>query len=460
MVPLCISFLYREPLQLKAAYAASVLIILLVTLIGRKKPENATIYAKEGLVIVSLCWILLSFFGALPFVFSGEIPHLVDAFFETASGFTTTGCSVIDNLDSVSRSNLFWRSFTLFIGGMGVLVLALAVFPDFNTSSIHMMKAELPGPQFGKLLSKLIETARALYIIYIIMTALLVFLLRFGGISWFDSLLLAFGTAGTGGFSISNKPLLAYNSAYLEWVLGIGMILFGINFNLYFLIYLRKWKEALNSEELRAYLLIIALSVVLIIINILPGYTSLNDCIRDTFFTVSSIISSTGYMTVDFSTWPAFSQVILLLLMFIGGCAGSTAGGLKISRVVIFIKAAFLHLKRMINPNSVVVLTFEKKKISIDRERDINNYFLVYALLFCAFMVIDAISTPDLSTSFGSVAATFNNIGLSVGEFGLSSGFSSLGYVSKLVLSLAMIVGRLEIFPMLVLFSPQTWRKT
>jgi len=458
LLPLGVSFLYREPSQLKLAYVATIVLIMLVTLIGRKQPENITIYSKEGFVIVSLSWILLSFFGSLPFVFSKEIPGFIDAFFETASGFTTTGSSIITDLSVISHSNLFWRSFTHFIGGMGVLVLALAIFPDFNTSSIFIMKAEVPGPQFGKLLSKLMHTARTLYIIYAVMTTVLVLLLRLGGMPWFDSLLIAFGTAGTGGFGVRNGSILPYNSPYIEYVVGIAMLLFGVNFNLYFMILIHKWKDALKSEELRAYLSIAAISVGLIVINLLPRYDSISNCIRDAFFAVSSVMTTTGYSTADFGSWPAFSQVILLLLMFIGACAGSTAGGLKVSRVVIIIKSTLLELQRMIYPNSVSVLTFEKKRLSTATEKSIANYFMVYMLLFAGFLMIDALSAPDFLTSFSSVAATFNNIGPGLGKVGPTASFAEIGNLSKIALSFAMIIGRLEIFPMLVLFSPMTWR--
>ncbi len=459
LLPLGVSFFYREPFQLKAAYGATVLLIVLVTFIGHKKPENPTIYSKEGFVIVSLSWILMSFFGSLPFVLSGEIPGLIDAFFETASGFTTTGSSIITDLSVISHSNLFWRSFTHFIGGMGVLVLALAIFPDFNTSSIFIMKAEVPGPQFGKLLSKLMHTARTLYIIYTVMTGILIILLRLGNMPWFDSILIAFGTAGTGGFGVRNGSVLPYNSAYIDYVIGVGMLLFGVNFNLYFMMLIHKWQDALKSEELRAYLSIVGGAVLLIVVNLLPRYDSLARCVRDVFFTVSSVITTTGYSTADFGSWPAFSQVILLLLMFIGACAGSTAGGLKVSRVVIILKSALLALRRMIYPNSVAVLTFEKKRISNQTEKGIANYFMVYMILFAGFLMVTALSASDFLTSFSSVAATFNNIGPGLGQVGPTYSYAEIDNLSKIALSFAMIIGRLEIFPMLVLFSPITWRK-
>ncbi|NLN97042.1 MAG: TrkH family potassium uptake protein [Eubacteriaceae bacterium] len=459
LLPLSVSFFYREPLQLKWAYAGTIALIFVVTLIGHKKPDNITIYSKEGFVIVSLSWMLLSLFGSLPFILSGEIPGFIDAFFETASGFTTTGSSILVDLSVISHSNLFWRSFTHFIGGMGVLVLALAIFPDFNTSSIFIMKAEVPGPQFGKLLSKLMHTARTLYIIYVVMTTVLVLFLRLGGMPWFDSFLIAFGTAGTGGFGVQNGSILPYNSPYIEYVLGIAMLLFGINFNLYFMILIRKWKDAVKSEELRAYLSIVAVSVTLIVLNLLPSYDSLRKCIRDAFFAVSTVITTTGFSTADYGSWPAFSQVILLLLMFVGACAGSTAGGLKVSRVVILIKSTFLQLQRMIYPNSVTVLTFEKKRISDATEKSVTNYFTVYMFLFAGFLIINALNAPDFLTSFSSVAATFNNIGPGLGKVGPTYNYAEIGNLSKIALSFAMIIGRLEIFPMLVLFSPMTWRK-
>ena len=459
VLPLLISFIYKESSVYKISYL-SVIMLLIVTgfFLSFKLPANKVIYGREGFVIVALSWILLSAFGALPFVFTKEIPSYVDAFFEIVSGFTTTGSSIITNLDKISHSNLFWRSFTHFVGGMGVLVLALAIFPKTSPSSVHVMKAEVPGPVFGKLVSKLSSTARVLYKIYIIMTLVVIILLMFGGLNLFESSLLAFGTAGTGGFGIRNGSILPYNSAYVEIVLGIGMIAFGVNFNVYYFILIGKVKEAFINEELKYYLLTVLLSIVLIVINVSPRYSSLLQCVRDVFFSVSSVITTTGYSTADFGKWPLFSQMILLLLMFFGACAGSTAGGLKISRVVMMIKIYFAEIKQTLSPSRIVSIKYENKPLDIKIQKGVLNYFLVYIILFTVILLVVTVTTDDFITAFSAVAATFNNIGPGLGKVGPTYSFAELTDINKIVLSFGMLAGRLELFPMLVLFAPNTWR--
>ena len=459
LLPLIVSFIYGETWKYKVSYFSVIMILVILGFIlSGKVPKNMNIQGREGFVIVSLSWILLSAFGALPFVLTKEIPSFTDAFFETVSGFTTTGSSIITDLSKISHSNLFWRSFTHFVGGMGVLVLALAIFPKNSPSSVHVMKAEVPGPTFGKLVSKLSTTARVLYQIYLVMTIVVMILLMFGGLDLFESSLLAFGTAGTGGFGIRNGSILPYHSAYIEMVLAVGMLVFGINFNIYYFILIKKAKEALANEELKYYLVIVFLSTALIMVNIFSTYKSLWQCFRDAFFSVSSVITTTGYSTTDFGAWPVFPQTILLILMFSGACAGSTAGGLKVSRVVMMGKMFFSEIKQMISPNRVVTVKYENKPLDIKVQKSVAAYFMVYMILFTAILLIISVNSQDFLTAFSAVAATFNNIGPGLGKVGPAFSFAEYNNLSKTVLSFAMLAGRLEVYPMLILFAPATWK--
>lgn len=458
--PLIVSFIYKED----SVYQLSFLVVILLLLIlgyvfCRGKIAQKKIYAKEGFVIVSLTWISLSFFGALPFVISGDIPSIIDAFFETSSGFTTTGSSILVNVELLSHSMLFWRSFTHLVGGMGVLVFALAVMPQLGSESVHIMKAEVPGPVFGKIVAKLSTSARILYLIYLSMTAVMVVLLLFGGMNLFDALLHAFGTAGTGGFGIRNGSLLSYDSAYIDTVLSVGMVLFGINFNLYYLILIGHVKDAFKSEELRWYFMIIGSAVLLICLNLFRTYDSIGRMVRDVFFTVSSIITTTGFSTANFGQWPLFSRTVLLLLMFFGACAGSTAGGLKISRVILMLKSALAEFKRMRQPNRVVAVKYENKIVDRDILRGVSSYLLVYLVVFIGLVLIVSFDFTDFESAFSAVAATFNNIGPGLGTVGPAESFAGLSNWTKVLLSFVMIAGRLEIFPIIILFSPTTWKK-
>ncbi|NLA87084.1 MAG: TrkH family potassium uptake protein, partial [Clostridiales bacterium] len=377
--PLLIGLIYGESIRTVGSFLLTIGSLAAPgLLIGLKKPESTRFYTKEGLVIAALSWLLLSVFGSLPFIFSGEIMSPADAFFETASGFTTTGSSILTDVEAMSQSMLFWRSFTHLIGGMGVLVLALAVLPATSSESVHIMKAEVPGPTFGKLVSKLKNTARILYIIYLVMTAVLIVLLMAGGMNWFDASLHAFGAAGTGGFSIKATSVLYYNSAYLDIVLGIAMLVFGVNFYVYHLILIRQAKKALKNEELRWYLIIVFAAIALICIDLFGQYDTVPRMVRDVFFSVSSVITTTGYTTADFGSWPLFSQAVLLLLMFIGACAGSTGGGLKISRVAVLLKAAVADIRHAKEPKQIVPTRFEGQTLGDAETRAIGRYFLVY----------------------------------------------------------------------------------
>lgn len=459
VLPLGVSFIYGESLKYKGAYFGVIMLLIAMgLLLSFKSPENMSIQGREGFVIVALSWILMSAFGALPFVITKEIPSFIDAFFETVSGFTTTGSSIITDLSLISRSNLFWRSFTHLVGGMGVLVLVLAIFPKHSPGSVHVMKAEVPGPTFGKLVSKLSTTARVLYKIYLVMTGIMIVLLMLGGLDWFESSLLAFGTAGTGGFGARNGSILPYNSAYVDIVLAVGMLVFGVNFNIYYFILIGKVKEALSNEELKYYLIIVGAAVALIFINISTTYKSMGHALRDIFFTVSSVITTTGFSTADFGKWPVFSQTVLLLLMFFGACAGSTAGGLKISRVIMMAKMFVAEIKQMISPNRVVSIKYEHKPLDSKVKKGVANYFIVYIGIFTVLLLVVSMTTDDFLTAFSAVAATFNNIGPGLGKVGPAFSFADMTDVSKIFLSFGMLAGRLELFPMLILFAPETWK--
>ena len=459
LLPIIVSFIYRENYSNVLSFLVTIFLLLLSGyLLGYKSDASGAFYEKEGFIIVSLSWILLSAFGALPFVFSGSIPNFIDAFFETSSGFTTTGASILTNVEEVSHSILFWRSFTHLIGGMGILVFALAILPRSNRNS-HIMKAEVPGPVFGKFVAKVSYTARLLYKIYFAMTGILIIVLILAGHPVFDSFVHAFGAAGTGGFGIKANSIAYYNSSAVEMILATAMIIFGINFNLYYVILIGKARDGFKSEELRWYLLIVFGSVVLIFFNIRHNYTSYLTAIKDIFFTVSSIISTTGYATVDFGKWPTFSRAILLFLMFTGACAGSTAGGLKISRFIILVKSSILQVRKAINPKRVLSIKVDNKLVGNEVVEEVKSYFVIYIFLVIIFTILISFTVPDFITAFSAVMATFNNIGPGLGIVGPTGNYASLTYFNKIVLSLAMLAGRLEIFPILVLFSSTTWKK-
>lgn len=458
--PLLVSLIYQEAIHYIMSYVSVIILLIVIGfLMSYKKPVGIVLRARDGAVIVALSWILLSFFGGLPFVLSGDIPSVVDAFFETASGLTTTGSSILTSLAPLSRSNLFWRSFTHLIGGMGVLVFALAILPN-DSGSVQLMRAEVPGPVFGKIVSKVKDTARILYSIYLVMVVIFIGVLCFGGVPLFDAMLLAFGTAGTGGFAINDLGFSIYtNPIFVEYAIAIGMLIFGINFNLYFFMLLGYIKDVLKDEELKYYLLIVLSSVVIIVCSLVNRVPNLEENFRQTLFTVSSIMTTTGYSIVDFNQWPLIAQIILMLLMFLGGCAGSTAGGLKVSRVILMIKEAFAELKRLGHPNRIVTTNFNKKLVSKKDMTKISNYLLVYIIIFVLILCSVAMETNDFTTAFTSVSATFNNIGPGLNGVGPMSNFSFYSDFNKIVLSLGMIAGRLEIYPLIILFAPSTLKK-
>ncbi|SET73396.1 TrkH family potassium uptake protein [Lacrimispora sphenoides] len=429
-------------------------------ILTRKKPENMVFFAKEGFVSVALSWIVLSFFGAMPFYLSGEIPRFEDAMFEVISGFTTTGSSILTDVESLSQCMIMWRSFTHWIGGMGVLVFILSLLPLSGGYNMYIMKAESPGPSVGKLVPRVRSTAKILYTIYLFMTVLQIILLLIGGMPLFDSLAISFGTAGTGGFGIKNSSMAFYDSYYLQGVVTVFMILFGINFNVYHLLLTRHPKEAFRCEEARAYLGIIAASVLFITFNIRGSFGSLFSAFHHAAFQVASIITTTGYSTVDFDLWPEFSKGILVALMFIGACAGSTGGGFKVSRVVILLKAVKKELGSLIHPRSVKVLKLDGKPIEHNVLRSINTFLCAYIVIFTFSVLIVSLDNFDFATNFTAVAATFNNIGPGLAGAGPLQNFSKFSALSKYVMMFDMLAGRLEVFPLLLIFAPSTWKNS
>ncbi|MFM2489208.1 TrkH family potassium uptake protein [Enterococcus avium] len=423
-----------------------------------KASENRNIYAREGFFIVGVSWVLLSVFGALPFMFTGEIPSFTDAFFETVSGFTTTGSSILSNLDGLSHASLFWRSFTHWVGGMGILVFTVAFIPLASGRTMHILKAEMPGPVIGKLVSKVRVTARILYVIYAALTLVQIILLILGGMPVFDSILNSFATAGTGGFSMSNEGIAVYNSAYIDGIITTFMILFGINFNLIYFFLIGKIAPVLKSEELRGYLAIIAGSTLLITLNIASQYPSYLKAFRYAVFQVASIITTTGFTTTNYDKWPMFSQTILLLLMFIGACAGSTGGGIKVSRIIMLSKQAIQELKKMIHSRSVTTLNFEGEAIAPKTISNVYSYLVLYLLVFAASLLILSLENLDFQTTFSAVATCINNVGPGFKAVGPTGNFGFLSDFSKWTLSFAMLAGRLEIFPILLLFSKSLWK--
>lgn len=459
-LPLFISFYYDEGLSAALVYAAVMALLLIIgAVLSFFKPEHKRIFAKEGFVIVALSWILVALFGALPFYFSRAIPSFTDAFFETVSGLTTTGASILTDIEALPKSLLFWRSFTHWIGGMGVVVFVLALLPQKDTRSMHIMRAEVPGPIVGKLLSKTTATARILYLLYTAITLLETFILYIGKVPLFDSITLAFSTAGTGGFAIKNISVAAYDSLYVEIVLSLFMIIFGINFNLFYLILVRQVKRVLKSEELWVYLSIIAVSTVTIALNILPAVNSFGAALRDAGFTVSSIISTTGFVTADFNTWPTFSKCIIVALMLVGSMAGSTGGGLKIARIVILFKSGFREIRRAIHPGTVKCIKLDGAVVDKETVSTVNSYFTIYMVIVAVSTILVSFNNLDFTSTVSSVITCINNVGPGLNAVGPTSNFSALTDFSKIVLTIDMLIGRLEIFPMVILFSPAAWKK-
>lgn len=459
LIPFFVALFYGQGDANAFLYTVLLMIPIALILIKIKGKKNE-IYAKEGFLTVGLAWIVISFFGALPFIFSGAIPSLVDAFFEASSGFTTTGASILTEIQSLPKGILFWRSFTHWVGGMGFLIFILALMPTFSGNTIHLLKAESPGPTPGKIVPKIKQTAKILYAIYFVLTLIETIFLKSAGLSWYDSIIHALGTAGTGGFSNMNASVAAFNNPAVEWIITIFMLLFGVNFVLYFQLIRGNVKAFFKSEELKWYLIAVFASIIIIAVNIIPfNHGDVTKSIRDSAFQVSSIVTTTGYATVNFNLWPTLSKVILIMLMFMGAMAGSTGGGIKTIRIVIIFKAIRREIDKILHPRRV-------KSVKIDgnvvEEETISGVFLfIFAYIIISLIAIFIVSFDnfDITTTVTSVIATLSNIGPGLEMVGPAGNFSVFSDLSKLVLSFCMLAGRLEIYPMLILFSPSLWKK-
>ncbi|SNU08284.1 trk system potassium uptake protein TrkH [Lachnospiraceae bacterium] len=468
VIPILFGVYYSE----KATISLCIVAFLSVAagfLLSIKPPEKKSIRAREGLVITGLTWIILSIVGSLPFIFAGAIPSFTDAVFETASGFTTTGASIITDLEAVPRCLLMWRSLTHWIGGMGILMFMLIFIPS-SADEMNIMRAESPGPSVEKMVPKVRETALILYSIYFVMTVVLILALVIAGMPFFDSVCLSFGTAGTGGFGVHGDSIAGYSHA-CQTIITIGMVMFGVNFNLYCLIVMRKFKDILHSEEVISYLVIYFTATILVsigtfntLINSLgwdgaAGFDKLSEAIHHSAFQVASIMTTTGYATTDFNLWASMPKAVMVFIMFIGACAGSTGGGLKVSRWILYNKQIYHEIERLIHPNAVTKVRLDGKVVDDKTIRTANVFLMAFVFLFVFSLIIISFDGFDLITSFTAIAATINNIGPGLGEVGPLGGFSNFGILSKWVLIVDMIAGRLELFPILIMLSPNTWRK-
>lgn len=458
-IPAAVSLIYGETSDMAVFGITSAVLCVFFLLFGRKKPENGRIYGKDGLVIVAAAWILWSVFGALPFYLSREIPSYVDALFETVSGFTTTGSTILTDIEALSYGMNFWRCLTHWIGGMGVLVFVMVVTSLDDKSSMHLMRAEVPGPEADKLVPKARETAKLLYAMYLALTVVEIIFLLAGGMNLYDSIIHSFSTAGTGGFANHNSSVAYYDSAYIDGVITVFMILFGINFNMYFLLLIKDVKSVWKNEEVRAYLGIIVAATLVITCNVLSIYKEPLKAFRYSIFQVASIITTTGFATADFNLWPELSKCILLLIMVIGACAGSTGGGVKVSRFLILWKSILKQVKGMLHPKSVNVVKVNGKKISNETLQGVYAYFSAYVFVFGISVLLVALDNFDFATTISGVLTTLSNVGPGISRVGPIENFQSFSVLSKIVFSMDMLIGRLEIFPFLMICSPSFWRK-
>ncbi len=462
MIPALLISLFQgergAALALLVTIAASAVIGVLMALV---KPTRTGFFAREGFVTVGLAWIVVSLFGALPFFISGEIPNFMDALFETVSGFTTTGASILRDVERMSDGLLYWRSFTHWLGGMGVLVFVLAIGPitaGESGSTLYLLRAESPGPQVSKLVPRMRSTALILYAIYIVLTALEAVMLLLGGMPIFDAVTTAFGTAGTGGFSIRATSLADYSS-YCQTVTAVFMVLFGVNFSIYYLLLIKQFRRVLKSEELRVYLLIIVAAVLVIALDILHSYQSFARALHESFFQVASIITTTGFATADFNAWPELSRTILVLLMIVGACAGSTGGGIKVSRFLLLLKSGKRSLGQTLRPNSVKLIHMDGELIDDETVSGARSYLVLYCLIAMVSVVIISLDNFSFDTSFSAVIACLNNIGPGLGAVGPAGNYADMSLLSKLILTFNMLLGRLELYPIIILFSPSAWKK-
>lgn len=462
LVPMITAVVYQEWITLLAFVISAAICFAIGYACKYRKPENTNIYAREGFVIVSLCWILLSLFGCIPFIlsglFTGAPVSFIDALFETASGFTTTGSSIFPEVESLPKAILMWRSFTHWVGGMGVLVFIMAFLPLGGGQNMHIMRAESPGPEVSKLVPKVKHTALILYSIYLAMTVITCIALLVSKMSLFDAINTAFATAGTGGFGFRNDSFASF-SPIQQIIVTIGMLLFSINFNSYYLILKFKFRDAINSE-VRAFVLIVLSAIGIITLNIYKSYGSITEAMRHAAFSVASLISTTGFSTENFDLWPSLSKTVLVLVMFIGACAGSTGGGMKVSRIIIMFKGFAREIQTLIHPRQVKKISIDRRPVDPEVVRSVNAYLACYILVFVCSLMLLTLENHDIVTNFTAVAATINNIGPGLNEVGPAANFAHFSVFSKLVLTFNMIAGRLELFPMLILFSPSTWKKS
>ena len=458
LIPALVSALYRE-ISGVAFLIPSAILFLLFFLAGMKKPEQSHIYGKEGMVIVALAWILWSLFGAMPFTIAGYIPNYLDAFFETVSGFTTTGSSILRDVEALPQGLLFWRSLTHWIGGMGVLVFVLVLTSLDKKNSMYLMRAEVPGPEKDKLVPKAMSTARILYGMYLIMTVVEMIFLMLGGLSLFDSMIFSFGSAGTGGFSNYSDSVAHFNSAYIDGVVTVFCALFGVNFSLFYFMLLGDFKSVRKNVELRTYILMIAGATALITANIHSMFPTIGKAFRYAVFQVVTIITTTGYATTDFAKWPMFSRAIIMMLTVVGACASSTGGGIKVSRLLVGIKCVKREIVQLAHPKSVGIIQIGGKKVSSDVLRTIYIYFIAYIGILISSILLVSLDNFDFETTFSAVLTTFGNVGPGMAKVGPMGNFADLSPLSKLVLCFDMLAGRLEIFPFLVLFTAPAWRR-
>ena len=459
ILPLIVSVIYGE-FDVIMPFVYSIMATFCVAaFLGLKKPKSDLVFARESYIAVAAGWIFVSFFGAMPFYLSGSIPSLIDAFFETVSGFTTTGATILEDVEILPKGILFWRAFTHWIGGMGIIMFLLMLTQFSEGHSLYIMRAEVPGPTVGKIAPKSSSNAHILYGIYTGLTVIEAVLLLFGGIGAFDAVTTAMSTAGTGGFSVRNAGIAAYESAYVEWVVGFFMIIFGVNFNLYYLMLLRRFKIVFKSEELRVFLAIVAVSTVIMGINATEYYGDFGVAIRKAFFQTGAIISTTGFGGVEFMNWSMLCHSVILVLLFTGACAGSTAGGIKISRIIMMFKMLRKESHRLAHPHEITTIKFEGKIV----DKETRSFIMVYISAFFAILAVASIVIMmmghDYETSFSAVLSCFNNVGPALGEVGHGGVYNMFSGIEKLFLSLLMLTGRLEIFPMLILFMPSTWRR-
>lgn len=457
VIPMIVSLIYHESI-LPFVYTILIIIAISAVLL-RFRPSSRDLYALEGFVVVALAWIVMSAVGALPFMFSGEITNFIDAFFETVSGFTTTGATIVNDVEAMGRGTMFWRCFTNWIGGMGVLVFLMFVLPLSQEHSMHILRAEMPGPSIGKLVPKVQSTSKILYLMYTVMTGIIVVLLMLGGMDLYDALVHAFSTAGTGGFSNYANSVAHFDSAYIDYVIGIGLLFFGVNFNLYFFLIIGKFKEVIKNEELRWYLLIVLVSSVVIAFTIVSDYGTFANAFRYAFFQVSSIITTAGHITADYDVWPMFAQCIIFLMMFTGASAGGTNGGIKISRLLIAFKTLKNDVVKQIRPREIITVKVNGEVVSKNAQNTTMVFIVLYVFTIILGTMIVAIDNFDFTSTFTAVLSCMGNIGPGSGICGPTGNFTAFSDLSTLVLAICMLIGRLEIFPMLILFMPKSWKK-